>query len=86
MSIRRDHPLACRLPKVDGETFKRIARQRGMSVSGLIKIAIEPYLREVNQELTEPFDFATVSRPRSAPRIRDDAPLDRAGRFSEKMR
>lgn len=48
MSSRYLHPLACRLPRAEREAVVAIAVARGVSVSGLIKLALRQYLAGVH--------------------------------------
>jgi hypothetical protein len=87
------YPLSCRLPVPHRARVVRIAAMRGLSISALIKEALKPYIfgteADVDADVDKLSVFESVPvRPQIDPRnrIRDDAPLDRAGRFSEKMR
>lgn len=58
MFNRRPNPVSCRLPADERAALFATARRRGMSVSALIKEALQPHIIEVDRRFTAPPDRA----------------------------
>lgn len=94
MSSRHHMPLSCRLPVSHRATVVRIAAQRGMTVSSLIKEALKPYIDGVHLGVNEQFvmnqlsPYAVPLRPVIAPanRARVDSPVRSGGGFRERQK
>ena len=83
-------PLSCRLPLQDRFAIIRLAKARGMSISGLIKEALRPYLDGVDVKVDEQFvtePVVTSLRPviAAANRVRVDPPRSNGG-FHERQK
>jgi hypothetical protein len=59
---RRPNPVSCRLSCIERAAVVAIAWRRGLTVSALIKEALQPHLVAVDRVFTPPSDFAA---PRS---------------------
>ena len=58
MFNRRPNPVSCRLPADERAAVFAAARRRGMTVSALIKEALQPHIIEVDRRFTAPPDLA----------------------------
>jgi hypothetical protein len=70
MSSRHLHPIACRLPRAQRDAIVQLAFDRGMSISGIIKEALSPYLTGVHPGVSTQADSPSLSdgcRPAPTP-------------------
>jgi hypothetical protein len=72
MSSRHSHPISCRLPRKERADVVAFARNRGLSLSGLLKVAVRRYISSETAVYPGVHQGALSQEP---------CPLDLAGMF-----
>ena len=84
----RYYPLAVRLPVAQRAAVIRLAAQRGVAISALIREALQPYVDSVNGDVNNLLSDAAIpvrSIVAPANRAPIESPANRSG-FSEKLK